>query len=66
PVYRPVADVPAWTEAALSLLEERRANDPVSRSRRDAGLARAKIFNWSHHADQLAAIYRQVLGNRPR
>lgn len=66
PVYRPVADVPAWAEAALALLEGRRANDPVAGARRDAGLARAKIFNWSHHADQLVSIYRQVLDDLRR
>ncbi|MEO6810568.1 MAG: glycosyltransferase [Isosphaeraceae bacterium] len=57
-VYRPVGDVPAWTEAALDLLDQRRRNDPA---RRAHGLARADRYRWTTHVDQLAMIYRTVL-----
>jgi glycosyltransferase involved in cell wall biosynthesis len=60
-VYRPVGDVPAWSEAALSLLDERRGAADAWRARRDAGLARARLFSWAAHADRLAEIYRDVL-----
>jgi glycosyltransferase involved in cell wall biosynthesis len=57
PVFRPVADLTAWSEAALSLLA-----DPATRhARRAAGLAQAARFTWEHHAAQLKALYREVL-----
>ena len=59
--YAPVGDVPAWAEAALRLLDERRRGDPSWPSRRAAGLAWADRYRWSTHVDQLAAIYRAVL-----
>ena len=60
-VYRPVGDVPAWAEAALALLDERRRADRAWRARRAAGLARARLYSWPAHADRLASIYRDVL-----
>jgi glycosyltransferase involved in cell wall biosynthesis len=60
PVYRPVGDVPAWTEAALELLHERRQS-PSWLERRRLGLDRARAFSWSSHVATLATIYRQVL-----
>jgi glycosyltransferase involved in cell wall biosynthesis len=59
PVYRPVADLPAWSEAALSLLAERQ--DAAWHGRRDRGIARARRFDWTHHAAQLAELYREVI-----
>ena len=64
PLYRPVADLPAWAEAALALLDTPRTS-PAWQARRDAGIARARRFDWSHHADQLAEIYREVLERLP-
>jgi glycosyltransferase involved in cell wall biosynthesis len=61
PVYRPVGDVPGWTEAALSLLEERRRSSDSWLARRASGLARAQLYSWAAHADRLAEIYREVL-----
>ena len=56
--YCPVGDVPAWTRAAVALLEP-----AVRHARRDAGLARAELFRWSRHARQLAEVYRTVLAD---
>lgn len=59
-VYRPVADLRAWSEAALSLLAERQ-HAAARRERRDLGISRARRFAWTYHADQLAALYHEVL-----
>ncbi len=61
PVYRPVGDVPAWTEAALTLLDQQRRRDPAWQARRDNGLARARRYDWSNHANQLIDVYRSVI-----
>lgn len=60
-VYRPVGDVPAWTDAGLELLDQNRRDDPAWRARRALGLARADRYRWTTHVDQLATIYRAVL-----
>jgi glycosyltransferase involved in cell wall biosynthesis len=60
--YRPVADVPAWVDAALTLLDDRSRRPDLAHSRRDAGLARSSGFRWEAHADRLATIYREVAG----
>ena len=54
-VYCPVGDIPAWTRAALNLLDDRLGQTPAYHARRAAGLARARLFQWPHHAWQLAA-----------
>ena len=59
--YAPVADVPSWTTAALSLLDEDRDDPGARTSRRAAGLAQASRFRWSSHVAELIAIYRRVL-----
>jgi glycosyltransferase involved in cell wall biosynthesis len=64
-VYRPVGDVPAWAEAALGLLDERRRSADAWHARRDAGLARARLYSWSNHVDRLTAIYHDVLSRLP-
>jgi glycosyltransferase involved in cell wall biosynthesis len=64
-VYRPVADRSSWIEAALALLDERACHPDAWRARRNAGIARAERFDWSRHADQLVAVYRQVLCQKP-
>jgi glycosyltransferase involved in cell wall biosynthesis len=63
-VYCPVADLPAWCEAAFALLGDRRCHSPAWQSRRAAGIERARRFTWSSHVQQLAVIYRQVLGGK--
>lgn len=66
--YRPVGDIAAWTEAAVILLHERAGRAPVWQARREAGLQRAALFQWSRHAKELGAIYREVmaaLGSSP-
>jgi glycosyltransferase involved in cell wall biosynthesis len=60
-VYRPVGDVPDWTAAALTLIDERRRSADSWHARRASGFACARRYSWSNHADQLAAIYREVL-----
>jgi len=55
--YAPVADVPAWTAAAVSLL-----SSPPSPDARAAALQWSSRFRWSTHADQLAGIYRSLCG----
>ena len=49
-VYCPVGDIPAWTRAALNLLDDRLGQTPAYHARRAAGLARARLFQWPHHA----------------
>jgi glycosyltransferase involved in cell wall biosynthesis len=52
--YRAVGDVPAWVDAALSLLDEG--------ARRGAGLTRSALFRWEAHAGRLVDLYRAVAG----
>ncbi len=63
-VFRPVADLDGWTEAALSLIDEPLRAPDARQARRAAGLARARLYSWAAHADHLVAIYREVL-SRP-
>jgi glycosyltransferase involved in cell wall biosynthesis len=64
-VYRAVADLPAWTDAALELLAEPPDGD-ARHDRRAAALAQAARFRWPAHAAQLVAIYRELLDQAPR
>jgi glycosyltransferase involved in cell wall biosynthesis len=66
PVYRPVGDVAAWTEAALALIAEVREHPEAALARREAGLAQARRYSWSAHVRQLHAIYQDVLDRLPR
>lgn len=59
--YAPVGDVPAWADAALTLLAERREAPNAWETRRAAGLAWASRYRWSTHVAQLVAIYRELL-----
>jgi glycosyltransferase involved in cell wall biosynthesis len=65
PVYRPVGDVSAWTEAALGLLHEQRQSGASWLARQCLGLDRARHFSWSSHVATLATIYHQVLDFPP-
>ena len=62
PVFRPVADLPAWTDAALSLL----ADPAARRDRRAASITQVARFTWERHANELATMYREVLEHLPR
>jgi glycosyltransferase involved in cell wall biosynthesis len=59
--YAPVADVPAWADAALALLEARRRDPAAWAARRAEGIARAARYRWSAHVERLVAIYQGVL-----
>lgn len=59
--YCPVGDIPAWTEAAIALLDAHVRRSDAWHTRRTAGLERASLFQWPRHARQLAGIYRTVL-----
>jgi glycosyltransferase involved in cell wall biosynthesis len=59
-MYAPVADVPAWTEAALALLDERQNRPEAWQKRRDLGKAQAGQFSWSAHTNKLVEIYKTL------
>ena len=59
--YAPPGDVPAWSDAAIDLLEQRRRGDPAWPARRAAALAHADRYRWTTHVDRLVAIYRATL-----
>ena len=61
PVYCPVGDVPAWSEAARLLLMEQPGSADWQ-ARRERGLDTAQRFVWSQHVAQLVEIYDEVLG----
>lgn len=63
--YRPVADVSAWAEAALALIDRRRSRDEAWQVGRRAGLAQAARFSWSAHAGALVHAYRELVGGPP-
>lgn len=62
--FRPVGDLAGWTEAVLAVLDEPLRAPDARQARRDAGLARARLYSWATHADHLVSIYREVL-SRP-
>jgi glycosyltransferase involved in cell wall biosynthesis len=59
-LYAPVGDVPAWTQAALRLLEERRTSAESWRLRRAAGRDRVRLFRWPTHVAHLVEMYREL------
>jgi glycosyltransferase involved in cell wall biosynthesis len=75
--YCPVADVQAWSEKVLELVEERRDQRSEVRSqraevrysdswtrRRKAGLAQAAQFSWAEYARKMVGVYEKVLSCR--
>lgn len=64
-VYRPVGDVPAWSAAAIAMLDERRGPTEAWHARRRDGLEQASKFRWTTHVAQLVEIYRDVLAKAP-
>jgi glycosyltransferase involved in cell wall biosynthesis len=63
-VYRPVADVLAWSEAVITLLHERRDDTRGWEARRVAGLEQAAQFTWSEYASKMVALYRDLWYSR--
>lgn len=59
-MYRPVADVEAWSEAVVALLHERRDDKQAWEARRVAGLEQAAQFTWSAYANKMVALYRDL------
>ena len=59
-IYRPVGDVDGWVEAALAMIAGRGSDE--MRSRRVIGLGRASRYGWKIHAEELARVYRKLLG----
>jgi glycosyltransferase involved in cell wall biosynthesis len=55
-VFRPVADVPAWTERLCQLLA-----DPDSAPPRWARVARGRLFTWQAHARTILDAYDRLL-----
>lgn len=60
-VYRPVADVGGWTDAAVTLLTERFHEPELWGERRKLHLKQASKFSWSQHASRMVAIYKELL-----
>jgi glycosyltransferase involved in cell wall biosynthesis len=59
-VYCPVSDLQAWTDAIVSLLEERNiCRDRLAR-RREKCLAHAAKFSWRDHAEKVFTIYQEL------
>jgi glycosyltransferase involved in cell wall biosynthesis len=63
--YCPVGDVDAWRASVAGLLDERRRRPGEWRARRDAGLARATAFSWSHYTREVVGLYRRLGPVRP-
>ena len=59
-VYRGVGDLPAWIEAALTLIREPVENPNSFANRRDAGITRSLRYRWDAHVARLIPLYRQV------
>jgi|SRR5437867_2832348 len=59
--YCPVADVDAWTSAALAELKARESTDPALPIERQARIAHARKFAWPDYARRMVDIYRDVL-----
>lgn len=60
-IYCPVADVEAWTEAAVELLRERDEEPERWASRRQAGLAQSALFSWAEYARRMVALYQELI-----
>ena len=62
PLYAPVADVRAWTESVIALLDENRLRPAAFAARRKAGLEQARRFSSRAHAERMLEIYERVTG----
>jgi glycosyltransferase involved in cell wall biosynthesis len=59
--YAPPGDVAQWIETVLALLRERTSGSKRWRSRRQAGIERAKNFSWRENARRIAELYRELV-----
>jgi glycosyltransferase involved in cell wall biosynthesis len=58
--YAPVADVPAWTAAAITMLRERESDPARWNDRRHRLLEHASKYSWSRYAAEYARLYRRM------
>lgn len=63
--YAPIADIPAWAAAALSMLREREREPVRWNDRRHRLLTHAAQFSWSRYAAEYARLYRELAGRSP-
>jgi glycosyltransferase involved in cell wall biosynthesis len=59
--YAPVGDLQAWTKSVSDLLNERSRYPDQWTRRRLGAIANASRFSWSEHANQMVALYRELL-----
>jgi glycosyltransferase involved in cell wall biosynthesis len=60
--YCPVADIDAWSDTAVRLLDERQAAHAKWEHRETAARQHASAFTWPQHAKHALAIYRTLSG----
>jgi glycosyltransferase involved in cell wall biosynthesis len=60
-IYCPVGDVPAWCTAVVELLDEQVGQAGPDANRRQAAIQHASQFTWRAYAQQMEAIYAEVL-----
>ena len=58
--FCPLANVPAWSETVIRILQEREENAQAWEMRRQKGLLRARKFTWDACAHHMIDIYREV------
>jgi glycosyltransferase involved in cell wall biosynthesis len=58
--YCAPGDVQAWTDAISNLLGERTADGIAWKERRQKALSTAARFNWSHYAEGMTELYRNI------
>jgi glycosyltransferase involved in cell wall biosynthesis len=61
--YSPVADIEAWQQTLIPLLNERLQQPGSWELRRQKGINWARRFSWAENARQTASIYRKVMEN---
>jgi glycosyltransferase involved in cell wall biosynthesis len=60
-IYCPVGDVPAWCAVVVGLLDERAGQAGPDANRRQAAVRHASQFTWRAYAQQMEAIYAELL-----
>ena len=64
-IYRPVAAIEEWANAAITFLNEKASHSKNYQDRRAKGITQAARFSWNNHVNMLMQMYRDVLNNRP-
>jgi glycosyltransferase involved in cell wall biosynthesis len=59
--FAPVADISAWRQTLIQLLDERRQQPDQWERRRQQSIAWAARYSWAENARQTAGIYRRVM-----